>query len=233
MTVTQNESYFVDLARHALLLLTTEGEIVRRFIEGVTHPVRLQMAKETGSEISFQAAANVARRIEMVFAQDRGQRSDKRPRQFGSFSGTSSRGRGNPAFSAHSAPISELPLQSHYNGYLAHLGQLQLQQSQHQDRCYECGNIGHIRRYCPRLSTRPEADSSDDVIKGIIPVFHRDDSVLFDPGSTYSYVSSYFASYLVVPCDSLSASVCVSTPVEDCVVVDHVYTLCVVIIGTS
>ena len=53
MTVTQYESRFVDLARHALLLLPTEGERVRRFIEGLTHPIRLQMAKETESEISF------------------------------------------------------------------------------------------------------------------------------------------------------------------------------------
>lgn len=39
------------------------------------------MAKETGSEIFFLAAANVARRIEMVLAHERGQRSDKRPCQ--------------------------------------------------------------------------------------------------------------------------------------------------------
>lgn len=213
---------------------------------------------------------------------------------------------GQPVFSAHSAPINAPPLQSYYNGYPTHLGQLQLQQPRHQDGCYECGNIGHIRRYCPRLASnksrqdsraiipapvaslpaqpargrgqavrgrgqairgggqtvrgggqlvrrrprdavqsggvqprfyafpaRLEAESSDDVITGIIPVFHRDASVLFDPGSTYSYVSSYFASYLVVPCDSLSASVCVSTPVGDSVVVDHVYRLCVVTIDNS
>ncbi|XP_070046426.1 uncharacterized protein [Nicotiana tomentosiformis] len=91
------------------------------------------MAKETGSEIYFQADANVARRIKMVLAQERGQ---------------------------------------------------------------------------------------------------RDASVLFDLGSTYSYVSSYFASYMVVSCDSLSASVCVSTPVGGSVVVDHIYLSCVVIIGS-
>ncbi|XP_070057808.1 uncharacterized protein [Nicotiana tomentosiformis] len=70
------------------------------------------------------------------------------------------------------------------------------------------------------------------VITGIILVFHRDASVLFDAGSTYSYVSSYFASYLVVPRDSLSASMFVSTPVGDSVVVDHVYSLCVVTIAS-
>ncbi|XP_070034479.1 uncharacterized protein [Nicotiana tomentosiformis] len=65
MTVTQYESRFMDLAYHAFLLLPTGGERVRRFIEGLTHPIRLQMDKEAGSEISFQVDANVARRIEM------------------------------------------------------------------------------------------------------------------------------------------------------------------------
>ncbi|XP_070044860.1 uncharacterized protein [Nicotiana tomentosiformis] len=68
MTVTQYESHFVDLTRHALPLLPTEGERARRFTEGLTHPIRLQMAKKTGSGISFQGAANVTRRIEMVLA---------------------------------------------------------------------------------------------------------------------------------------------------------------------
>ncbi|XP_070054869.1 uncharacterized protein [Nicotiana tomentosiformis] len=72
MTVTQYESRFVDLDCHALLLLPTEGERVRRFIEGLTHPIRLQMAKETGSEISFQAATNIVGRIKTVLAQERG-----------------------------------------------------------------------------------------------------------------------------------------------------------------
>jgi len=79
---------------------------------------------------------------------------------------------------------------------------------------------------------RPEAESSDAVIKGMVPVCHRDALVLFDPGSTYFYVSSYFDSYLVVPRDSLSASVCVSTPVGDSIMVDHVYRSCVVTIGS-
>ncbi|XP_070047269.1 uncharacterized protein [Nicotiana tomentosiformis] len=71
MTVTHYETRFVDLACHALLLLLAEGERVRRFIYGLTRPIRLQMAKEIRSEIPFQAAANVARRIEMVLAQEK------------------------------------------------------------------------------------------------------------------------------------------------------------------
>ncbi|XP_070036114.1 uncharacterized protein [Nicotiana tomentosiformis] len=79
---------------------------------------------------------------------------------------------------------------------------------------------------------RHEAESSDAVITCIIPVFHRDASVLFDLGSTYSYVSSYFTSYLFLPRDSSSAPVYVSIPVGDSIVVDRVYRSCVVTIGS-
>ncbi|XP_070049756.1 uncharacterized protein [Nicotiana tomentosiformis] len=63
-------------------------------------------------------------------------------------------------------------------------------------------------------------------------VCSRDASVLFDLGSSYSYVSSHFASYLVVPCDSLSALVYVLTPMGDAIVIDCVYCSCVVTIGS-
>ncbi|XP_070032797.1 uncharacterized protein [Nicotiana tomentosiformis] len=94
MTVTKYETRFVDLAHHALILLPTERERVRWFIDGLAQPIGLQMAKETGNEISFQAAANVPRRVGMLLAQGSGQGSDKRPCHSSGFSGASSRGRG-------------------------------------------------------------------------------------------------------------------------------------------
>ncbi|XP_070054465.1 uncharacterized protein [Nicotiana tomentosiformis] len=249
----------------------------------------IQKAKETGDDISFQRAVEIARRIEMIRSQGRETVSGKRPHHFGGFSGALSRGR---------VPISATPLQSSYSGYLGRQGQSQLQQLQQPRECFECGSTGHIRRYCLRLmsnkpqqgsraiilapvapppaqpargggqaardggqvvrggghpvrghprgggqsgwaqphfyafSARPEVESSDAVITTIIPVFHRDVSILFDPGSTYSYVSSYFASYLVMPRESLSAPICVSMRVGDSIIVDHVYRSCVVSIGS-
>ncbi|XP_070004285.1 uncharacterized protein [Nicotiana sylvestris] len=44
-------------------------------------------------------------------------------------------------------------------------------------------------------------------------------------------MSSYFVPYLVMPRDSLSAPVIVSTPMGDSIIVDHVYRSCVVSIG--
>ncbi|XP_015084222.1 uncharacterized protein LOC107027624 [Solanum pennellii] len=75
-------------------------------------------------------------------------------------------------------------------------------------------------------SGRPEAKALDAVITGIILVCHRPATVLFDPGSTYSYVSTYFAPSLDILCESLDLPIRVSTPVGDFVVVDRVYRLC-------
>ncbi|XP_070024610.1 uncharacterized protein, partial [Nicotiana sylvestris] len=80
------------------------------------------------------------------------------------------------------------------------------------------------------IPDRTDALASDAVITGIISVCHTDASVLFDPGSTYSYVSSYFACHLSIPRESLALPVHVSTPVGDIVIVDHVYRSCIVTI---
>ncbi|XP_070050832.1 uncharacterized protein [Nicotiana tomentosiformis] len=87
-----------------------------------------------------------------------------------------------------------------------------------QARCY--ANLG-----------RMEAVASDAVIIGIILFCRKDASVLFDLGSTYSYVSSYIALYLGISHDSLSSPIYVSMSVGDFAVVDHVYRSCLVVIG--
>ncbi|XP_070020583.1 uncharacterized protein [Nicotiana sylvestris] len=117
--------------------------------------------------------------------------------------------------------------------------------------CFECGDLGHIKRFCPHLTggssqqrsqplasapiTSPPAQSARDgdaMITCIVSFCRRDASVLFDPGFTFSYVLSYFARYLDTPCESLVSSVHVSTPVCDTIVVDRVYRSCVVNIGS-
>ncbi|XP_070021958.1 uncharacterized protein [Nicotiana sylvestris] len=157
--------------------------------------------------------------------------------------------------------------------------------------CYECGDLGHIKRFCLRLrgkavqqgyqpmivalvaqsprgegqngrgyprgggqtgrgqpataqsggghpagaparfyaiQARTDALASYAVITGIISVCSRETSVLFDPGSTYSYVSSLFSHFLDIPRESLGTPIYVSTYVGDSVVVDRIYRSCVV-----
>lgn len=40
---------------------------------------------------------------------------------------------------------------------------------------------------------RPETEAFDTIITGVVSVYHRPASILFDLGSTYSYVSTYFS----------------------------------------
>ncbi|XP_070002437.1 uncharacterized protein [Nicotiana sylvestris] len=65
----------------------------------------------------------------------------------------------------------------------------------------------------------------------MVLVSHRDASVLFDPGSTYSYVSYYFSPYLDISRDSLISPVYVSMPAGDSIVMDCLYRLCLIVIG--
>ncbi|XP_069152883.1 uncharacterized protein [Solanum lycopersicum] len=66
------------------------------------------------------------------------------------------------------------------------------------------------RSHCYAFPSRLEAEASDVVITG----------------STYSYVSTYFAPSLDILCESLDLPIRVSTPIGDSIVVDRVYQLC-------
>ncbi|XP_015162433.1 uncharacterized protein [Solanum tuberosum] len=86
------------------------------------------------------------------------------------------------------------------------------------------GSRSHYYTFPGRL----EAKTSDVLIIGIIPVCDRPTIILFDPGSIYSYVSTYFASSPYILCEYLDLPVHVSTLVGDSVVADRVYRLCIV-----
>ncbi|XP_070045369.1 uncharacterized protein [Nicotiana tomentosiformis] len=93
------------------------------------------------------------------------------------------------------------------------------------------GRSGGGQARCYAFPARPEEVSSNVMITCIVSMFRRDASILFDPGSTYSYVSSYFAHYLDMPDDSSPMLVHISTPVGYSNIVDRVYRSCVMIIG--
>ena len=71
-------------------------------------------------------------------------------------------------------------------------------------------------------------ETSDVVITGNLLVCDCMASVLFDPGSIFSYVSSSFATGLYLHCDLLDMPIRVSTPVGEYVIVEKVYRSCLV-----
>lgn len=50
---------FVDLSHRASILTPTKREKVRRFIEGLTYGIRLEMAREAESETSFSQVIDI------------------------------------------------------------------------------------------------------------------------------------------------------------------------------
>ena len=75
---------------------------------------------------------------------------------------------------------------------------------------------------------RSEAETSDVVITSNLLVCDCMASVLFDPGSIFSYVSSSFAIGLDLYCDLLDMPIRVSTLVGESVIVEKVYRSCLV-----
>ncbi|XP_070034738.1 uncharacterized protein [Nicotiana tomentosiformis] len=308
MTVTQYETQFVDLARHAIILLPNERERGRRFIDDLTLTIKIQVAKETGDDIYFQRAVEMSIRIEMVRGQERGlylirslvilvvsvvprlearvlsiedtlpghfnqcfrhpmvlqctsnpEISEWLTRSTGPVPGSlvtvtkgflylwrsevpfqilpiSQGGMHQQGYRAIiSSPVASPPAQPARGGGQATRGKGPAIRGGGQPakgRPRGSGHSGGAQPHFHAFPTRLEAESSDAVITYIVLVFHRYASVLFDPVSTYPYVSSYFASYLVVPRDSLSAHVYVSMHVGYSIIVDHVYCLCMISIGS-
>lgn len=74
---------------------------------------------------------------------------------------------------------------------------------------------------------RPKVEASDRVIIGIILIFYKSTAMLFDPGSTFFYVSIYFAFIFVSLCEDLVMPLHVSTSLGDPLLVSQVYQSCV------
>ncbi|XP_070046823.1 uncharacterized protein [Nicotiana tomentosiformis] len=263
------------------------------------------MAQEVEMGTSYKQVLEIAWRMEGIrhYGLDHTPR-DKQPRYFGAFNGAPYGSNGQfmrgqssrtmysvppPAPGAPARPYCSANPESTYhppaiqgssNGYSGHPGQTQGHQSSAPRDCYQCGELGHMMRFCPKhrgkavqqghqpMSTSPvaappvwsargggqvnsglprgrgqsggttarfyafpatlEAVASYAMIIGIISIFSRDALILFNIGSTYSYVSSLFAPYLDVSRESLGVPLYVSMPVGDFVIVDSVYRSCVV-----
>lgn len=80
----------MDLSFHVAILIPIKMESVRRFIDGLTFGIRLQIAKDTWDDIFFQPVVVIVRRIGRIRGQGREAVYEKRSRHFGNFSSASS-----------------------------------------------------------------------------------------------------------------------------------------------
>ncbi|XP_070003178.1 uncharacterized protein [Nicotiana sylvestris] len=241
MFVTDYKVRFSELSRHALMILPTNAERVRRFVVGLCPGIRASMAREVAVGTEYQLVVEIARRIEGYRQRGREQiQQDKRAQFSREFRGAPARGRGHykrgqssrPPYSAPPPPPRGAPVRPYFSA---------MPESsycppaiQGSSGCYS-GPHGSSDSYLSAMlesSYRPlalQASSSESTgHQAIISVGDKDTSVLFDPGSTYSYVSSLFAHFLVISPESLGTPVHVSTPVGNFVVVDQIYWSCMI-----
>ncbi|XP_070041145.1 uncharacterized protein [Nicotiana tomentosiformis] len=80
---------FTELACHAIRLVPTKRERIRRFIDGLNYVLRYSLAQEAETDARFDQMIEIARHLEFVCKLDHEEREGKRPHVLGGYSGTS------------------------------------------------------------------------------------------------------------------------------------------------
>ncbi|XP_070054991.1 uncharacterized protein [Nicotiana tomentosiformis] len=221
MSMTDYEARFSELSRHSFMILPTDAERMRRFVTGLHTGIQATMAREVEMGTSYELIVEIAQRIEGVRQHSREQAMrDKQFQYSGEFRGAPTGGRGQFVRGQSSRPTYPAPPPPRGAPVRPYLSVMP-ESSYHPPAIQgsSSGYSGHQGQTSVSLYA---------VITGIISICGRDASVLFDPGSTYSYVSSLFAHFLGVSRESLGTLVYVSTPMDDSVIVDRIYWSCIV-----
>ncbi|XP_070057985.1 uncharacterized protein [Nicotiana tomentosiformis] len=179
MTVTQYEMRFAELARHAVWLVTTEREKIRRFIDGLNYGLHFIMAWKVATGVRFDQVVYIARLLNLVHIQEYEEREAKRPRSLvgfssASFGGQSHQSRGHPYRLAQMAhPVHRGASASHgsysvvwgsavpgsSSGYSGSQGPIQSLMPFVDRGFYECGELGNVRKYFPHIMGGPVQQS--------------------------------------------------------------------------
>ncbi|XP_070002887.1 uncharacterized protein [Nicotiana sylvestris] len=217
MSLTDYEARFSELFRHALIMLPTDIERVWRFVAGLLFGIQATMAQKVEMGTSY----------ELVF----GRGHPRRPIYPALLPL-----RGDPVRpyfivmpeSSYRPPV----IQGSSSGYSGHQGQISGQQPTAPMGCYECGDPGHMKRFCRDSRARQCSRFLSICLQHQPSGRPRGGGqwaiLLLWIGFTYSYVSSIFAHFLDVPRKSLGTPIYLSTSVGDFVIVDWVYRSCIV-----
>ncbi|XP_070034236.1 uncharacterized protein [Nicotiana tomentosiformis] len=166
MSVMQYEMRFSKLARHVVWLVPTDRKRIRRFIDGLTYQLQLLMTRDRVSGSTFEEVVDIARQIEAVRSKESVEREAKRPRGSGGSGGVPSGGqsyhnRGRPyRHTQEGRPVHRGASSGHssYGSSGSYSGSQDPPQNLpafSNKSCFECGDLGHIKRYCPHLTRGP------------------------------------------------------------------------------
>nr|XP_033514981.1 uncharacterized protein LOC117279533 [Nicotiana tomentosiformis] len=138
MIVTQYAIRFTELSCYADPLVSTERDIVRRFVEVLTYNLRFGIAREMETENTFHHAVEISRRLVCSHMREREDKEANKPSGFGGFSCSYSRANALPARGSHS-------------GYSSCPGQTRFQHPHPHKGCYAFSDMRLIVRDYPRF----------------------------------------------------------------------------------
>nr|XP_009782195.1 PREDICTED: uncharacterized protein LOC104230974 [Nicotiana sylvestris] len=161
---------FFELARHAIWLVPTDRERIRRFIDGLTFQLRVLMTERGCLVQHLKEVVDIAWEIEFHHNKGRPYRHAQTVRPVHR---SASSGHGSHSSQQGQSSLSTLPAQSSSRApsvkgssmlgsstsYSGAPGSLQSPPPT-PGSCYECGEFGHIRRKCPHLVGGPAQQRS-------------------------------------------------------------------------
>ncbi|XP_070050253.1 uncharacterized protein [Nicotiana tomentosiformis] len=138
---------FSNFCRHAVGLVPTEREKIRRFINGLNHQFHFVMNLGNIVGAKFDEVVDNARRLEMDRTHEREEMGAK-----GS--------RGLVQSSSHAPSVQGLPVPGSSSSYSGSRGPTQYLPPLFVKGCFDCGDLGHMKRNCPRLLGGPAQQRS-------------------------------------------------------------------------
>ncbi|KAJ4966308.1 hypothetical protein NE237_018157 [Protea cynaroides] len=229
MTVDAYQQRYEELFFFAPASMQEENTKTQRFVMGLRESIRehvLGLEKKVYNEAVQIARVIESSQKESYFSQNRG---IKRPNE-------------NSCNQRNTRTFKSFRTQG-FNAAAKTTPATQPQQKQNNERvkCFNCNQVGHYSRECPKprkqlqqrkvyAVTSEDVVASPDVVTGIVPINGIPARVLFDSRATHSFISVSFGKKLNLPLKSLDYKLLIRLPMGLEVTLEKGYGPCPVLI---